>query len=94
MVVVASSIAAYTRQSRPDFRSTEARQSVSHRRSPYSRFLRVRDERPRCGGAADKCDKFPSPHGFARAEDYIGYQKDITFWIENCAIRSTQAGCA
>jgi hypothetical protein len=28
---------------------------------------------------ADKCDEFPSPHGFACAEDHIGYQKTITF---------------
>ena len=34
----------------------------------------------------------PSPHGFARAEDYIGYEHYITFWIENCAVRYAQAG--
>ena len=28
---------------------------------------------------ADRCDEFPSPHGFACAEDNIGYQKTITF---------------
>jgi len=28
---------------------------------------------------ADRCDEFPSPHGFACAEDHIGYQKTITF---------------
>jgi hypothetical protein len=43
------------------------------------RLLRARRERPRRGGTAGKCDKFPSPHGFARAEDYIGYEKNITF---------------
>jgi hypothetical protein len=47
------------------------------------RLLRAHGERPRCGGAADKCDKFPSPHGFARAEDYVGYRKNITFWIDS-----------
>jgi hypothetical protein len=26
----------------------------------------------------------PSPHGFARAEDSVGYKKNITFWIESC----------
>jgi hypothetical protein len=26
------------------------------------------------------------------AEDCIGYEKNITFWIENCAGRYTQAG--
>jgi hypothetical protein len=29
--------------------------------------------------SADKCDEFPLPHGFARAEDHIEYQKTITF---------------
>jgi hypothetical protein len=29
----------------------------------------ARSERRRCGSAANKCDEFPSPHGFARAED-------------------------
>jgi hypothetical protein len=42
-------------------------------------LLRARYERPRCSSATDKCDEFPSPHGFARAEDTIGYQKNITF---------------
>jgi hypothetical protein len=37
-------------------------------------------------------DEFPSPHGFARAEDYIGHEKNITFSDENCAVRYTQAG--
>ena len=32
-------------------------------------------ERPNGCRATKKYDKFPSPHGFARAEDYIGYQK-------------------
>src|SRR6516225_3270721 len=49
----------------------------NHRQSA---LLRTRSERPRYGGAADKCecDEFPSPHGFAPAEDYIGYAKNIT----------------
>jgi hypothetical protein len=42
-------------------------------------LLRPRRERPRCGGNANKCDKFPSPHRFAHAEDYVGYEKIITF---------------
>ena len=29
------------------------------------RLLSARCERPCCSGAADKCDEFPSPHGFA-----------------------------
>src|SRR6516165_8864356 len=41
---------------------------------------------------ADKCDEFPSPHGFACAEDTVGYEKNITFWIEVCAVRYTQSG--
>jgi hypothetical protein len=47
--------------------------------SLYGRLLPPRRERPCCGGAAEKCDEFPSPHGFARAEDTIGYEKNITF---------------
>jgi hypothetical protein len=35
----------------------------------------VPSERPRCSGAADKNDEFPSPHGLAHAKDYIGYTK-------------------
>jgi hypothetical protein len=35
------------------------------------------------GGTTKKCDEFPSPHGFARAEDYIGHRKNITFWIDS-----------
>ena len=46
-------------------------------------LLRARRERPRNGRTTDKCDKFRSPHGFARAEDYIGYRKNITFWIDS-----------
>jgi hypothetical protein len=41
--------------------------------------LRARRERPPCGGTTGKCDEFPSPHGLAPAEDYIGYEKSITF---------------
>jgi hypothetical protein len=52
----------------------------------------MRCERPRRGGNADKCDEFPSPHGFARAEDYIGYEQNITLFVENCAVRYTQTG--
>jgi hypothetical protein len=46
-----------------------------HRRT----LLCVRGQRPRRSGAADKCYEFPSPHGFAHAKDYIGYEKNITF---------------
>ena len=60
--------------------------------TPIPGFCALRDARPRCGNAADKCDRFPSPHGFARAEDHVGYQKHITFWIENCAVRYAKAG--
>jgi hypothetical protein len=31
--------------------------------------------------------------GFARAEDYIGDEKNITFWIENYPVEYTQVGC-
>jgi hypothetical protein len=43
-------------------------------------LLCARSERPRRGGTADKCDEFPSPHGFAPAKDYIGYEESITFF--------------
>ena len=33
--------------------------------------------------AADKCDEFPSPHGFAPAKDHLGYERNITFWMKN-----------
>jgi hypothetical protein len=42
---------------------------------------------------ADSCSVAPSPHGFARAEDYLGYENNITFWIEDCAVRYTPASC-
>ena len=35
----------------------------------------VRRKRPPCGGAANQRDEFPSPHGFACAEDFVGYKK-------------------
>jgi hypothetical protein len=38
-------------------------------------LLRTRHKRPRSGNAIEKYDEFPSPHGFARAEDHIGYEK-------------------
>src|SRR5262249_51518975 len=41
--------------------------------------LRGDSERPNGCRATKKYDKFPSPHGFARAEDYIGYQKQYHF---------------
>jgi hypothetical protein len=41
---------------------------------------------------ANRCDEFPSPHGFACAEDHIGYQKTITFFGSIIAfVRYTQA---
>jgi hypothetical protein len=54
---------------RPRVTCCEGRiQKADHRH----RLLRTHSERPRRGGTADNCDEFPSPHGFARAEDYIG----------------------
>jgi hypothetical protein len=41
-------------------------------------ILGERRNRPRGCRSADKCYEFPSPHGFARAEDYIGYEENIT----------------
>src|SRR5262249_48449718 len=54
---------------RPDVEETDKR---------HVWLLRTRGQRPCCGGA-DKRDEFPSPHGFAHAEDYIGYAKNSTF---------------
>ena len=53
--------------------------------------LRLRRERPYSGSATKKCDEFPSPHGFAPAKDYIGYEKVAHFRVENCAVRDTKA---
>src|SRR5262249_8205712 len=38
---------------------------------------------PMTARAADKCDEFPSPHGFAHAKDHLGYERNITFWMKN-----------
>jgi hypothetical protein len=43
------------------------------------RLLCPHGERPSDRRTAHNGDKFPSPHGFARAEDHIGYEKIITF---------------
>jgi hypothetical protein len=39
--------------------------------------------------AAEKRDEFPPPHGFAHAEDYIGYAKNST-----CAVSYAPKGAA
>jgi hypothetical protein len=38
--------------------------------------LAARRKRPCRCSPANKLDEFPSPHGFARAEGYIGYRKE------------------
>ena len=49
------------------------RERIQHADAPHLLgLLRTRGERPRHNRAAGKYDEFPSPHGFARAEDYIG----------------------
>ena len=53
------------------------------------RLLRPSRDGPSRRSTTKKCDEFPSPHGFTRAEDYVGYEKSITFWIGNCAVRYT-----
>jgi hypothetical protein len=53
----------------------------------YWLLLRWSSEWPHHRGTGDKYDEFPSPHGFACAEDTIRYQKNITLWIRNCAVR-------
>jgi hypothetical protein len=54
-------------------------------------LLRARRKRPIAGNTAKECNEIPSPHGFAPAEDYIGYEREYHIWIENCAVRYTQA---
>jgi hypothetical protein len=51
--------------------------------------LRVRDERPRSDGVANKCND-PAASWLRPAEDSIGYKKNITFWVGNCAVRYTK----
>jgi hypothetical protein len=41
----------------------------------YCSLLRAYGERPGYGSTTKKCDEFPSPHAFARAEDRVGYAK-------------------
>src|SRR6516225_9218637 len=55
----------------------------------HPRLLRPRRKRPCNGRTADKCNEFPSPHGFARAEDHIGYQKNITFLDRELSFANT-----
>src|SRR5262249_48103909 len=43
-----------------------------------ARLLCARGQWPCNCSATEKPDEFPSPHGFAHAEDYIGYKKTIT----------------
>ena len=38
----------------------------------FGRRLGPERQRPRRSGGAEQGDEFPSPHGFTRAEDYIG----------------------
>ena len=42
-------------------------------------------------GAANKCDEFPSPHGFARAEDYNRVSKEYHIFGSRIVICYTQA---
>jgi hypothetical protein len=39
----------------------------------HRRLLRACCERPRNRAPTNERDELPSPHGFARAKDYIGY---------------------
>ena len=60
---------------------------------PDRRRLRVRDERPRNDGVADKCND-PPPHGFAPAEDSIGYKNNITFGLRMVRLFTHTRGAA
>src|SRR5215467_6813077 len=48
---------------------------------PDRRPLRLSDERPRSDVLPTNA-MIPPPHGFARTEDSIGNEKNITFWVE------------
>ena len=72
----------------------------SAKRSAHVRILRAPAMRSRRASpgqrimlrTANRCDEFPSPHGFACAEDHIGYQKTITFFgLIIAFVRYTQA---
>src|SRR6516162_10803395 len=52
---------------------------VRNLRAPAMRSRRASPGQRIMLRTADRCDEFPSPHGFACAEDHIGYQKTITF---------------
>jgi hypothetical protein len=55
-------------------------------------LLRPRRERPCHDGAADKCNEFPSPHGFARAEDHIGVSKEYHIFGSRIVVRQYPSG--
>src|SRR5262249_27525770 len=62
-------------------------QSVSHHIKPVRGPLRVRDERPPRTNAM-----IPPPHGFAPAEDFIGYENNITFLSRELCRSLRQSG--
>jgi hypothetical protein len=53
---------------------------------PDRRPLRLSDERPRSNVLPTNA-MIPPPHGFARTEDSIGNEKNITFLGRDCAVR-------
>src|SRR5262249_11341648 len=61
-----------------------------------SALLRTRRERPRYGGAADKCecDEFPSPHGFAPRRGLHRVQREYHILDRESCRSSTRAGQA
>jgi hypothetical protein len=52
------------------------------------RLLCPHRERPRCGGAAEKCDEFPSPMASPAQTTTSGIKRISHFEIENCAERA------
>ena len=58
---------------------------TDQRHSPR-RLLALSSGRQRCRCATEKRAEIPSPHDSPRAEDYFGYEKNITFLEENYAV--------
>jgi hypothetical protein len=70
------------------------RRSCAEKPADRHRRRSSRRQRPCNRDAAAKSDYFPSPHGFARAKDYIGYKQNIIFLDREAAGRYTKGDVA
>jgi hypothetical protein len=70
------------------------RRSCAEKPADRHRRRSSRRQRPCNRDAAAKSDYFPSPHGFARAKDYIGYKQNIIFLDREAAGRYTKGAAA